>query len=293
MTLNLKSLSAELERKQRALQEYIASLGSVLVAYSGGIDSAYLAWAAHRILGHQMLAVIADSPSLPRRELRLAISFAEDWNIPLQIIATGEMDRGEYTKNDIDRCFHCKHELFSLMHEQRRRVGFAHIVYGRNLDDDTDFRPGKLAAKLHQVVAPLAEAGLSKTEVRELARVAGLSLWDKPASACLSSRIEYGRAVTAEVLAQVEAGEEALHRLGFTQVRVRHHGEIARIEIAQDDFHRAFTPEMAKLVVPIFKKIGFNYVTFDCEGYRSGSMNAVVPVSQLQRLRRVPERQQE
>lgn len=282
MTVDPKPLAAGLEQKQLALQQHIASLDSLLVAYSGGTDSAYLAWVARQTLGERMLAVIADSPSLPRRELSRAISFAAESGIPLRIIATREMDRPEYTRNATDRCFHCKNELFLLMAEQRRLAGFQHLAYGRNLDDDADLRPGQRAAELHHVVAPLADAGLGKNEVRELARRAGLPLWDKPASACLASRIEHGRPVTPEALAQVEAGEDALQDLGFTQVRVRHHGDIARIEISEQDFARAFTPEIARAVVPMFKKLGFRYIALDCEGYRSGSMNPLLPVDQIQ-----------
>jgi uncharacterized protein len=228
-----------------------------------------------------MLAMLADSPSLPRRELKLAIEFAEHWNIPLKIIATEEMDRAEYTRNDASRCFHCKDELFTMMEQQRVALRFRHVAYGKNLDDQGDFRPGQRAADEHHVLSPLAEATLTKQEIRSLSRRAGLDIWNKPAAACLSSRIEYGRPVTREALAAIEAGEEALRNLGFQQARVRHHGEIVRIEIARDELNRAFTPEMAAQLVPIFKKLGFKYVTLDCEGYRSGSMNSVLPIEQI------------
>lgn len=281
MTTCLDPLNASLAQKERALRDQIAEAESVLVAYSGGTDSAYLAWIAHEVLGDRMLAVIADSPSLPRRELARAVSFAEQSKIPLLSIATEELARPEYARNELDRCFHCKSELFNLMEQQRQQAGYRHIAYGRNLDDDSDFRPGQMAAELHHVIAPLVDAQLRKSEVRELAKQAGLPLWDKPASACLSSRIEYGRPVTRDALAQVEAGEEALHQLGMSQVRVRHHGEIARIEVSPEDFARAFTPEIARTLVPIFKKLGFKYVTLDCEGYRSGSMNEALASRQL------------
>lgn len=273
----------ELDRKEKTFRSRLTSLGSVLVAYSGGTDSAFLAWAAHEVLGDRMLAVLADSASLPRRELRLAIEFAEHWQIPLKVIATNEMERPEYVRNDASRCFHCKDELFTLMEHERDSLAFDHIAYGKNVDDEGDFRPGQRAARQHHVVSPLADAGLTKSEVRALARRAGLAVWDKPASACLSSRIEYGRPVTREALAMIEAGEDALRELGFEQARVRHHGEIVRIEIANQDLYRALTPEMAARFVPIFKKLGFKYVTLDCEGYRSGSMNAVLPVEQIRR----------
>jgi uncharacterized protein len=279
--LGAHSVTIDLSRKEQALRARLASLGSVLVAYSGGTDSAFLAWVAHDVLGERMLAILADSASLPRRELKLAIKFAEHWRIPLKVIATQEMDRQEYTRNDAARCFHCKDELFTVMEKERRELGFQHIAYGKNLDDASDFRPGQRAAEQHHVLGPLAEAGLTKNEVRSLSERAGLSVWNKPASACLSSRIEYGRPVTREALAAIEAGEDALRKLGFERARVRHHGEIVRIEIASEDLHRAFTPEMAARLVPIFKKLGFKYVTLDCEGYRSGSMNAVLPIEQI------------
>jgi uncharacterized protein len=273
--------TGNLERKERILRGRLASLESLLVAYSGGTDSAFLAWTAHEVLGERMLAILADSPSLPRRELKLAIEFAEHWNIPLKIIATEEMDRAEYTRNDASRCFHCKDELFTMMEQQRVILGFRQVAYGKNLDDQGDFRPGQRAADEHHVLSPLAEATLTKQEIRSLSRRAGLDVWNKPAAACLSSRVEYGRPVTREALAAIEAGEEALRNLGFQQARVRHHGEIVRIEIARDELERAFTPEMAGQLVPIFKKLGFKYVTLDCEGYRSGSMNSVLPIEQI------------
>jgi uncharacterized protein len=273
----------ELDRKEKTLRSRLTSLGGVLVAYSGGTDSAFLAWAAHEVLRDRMLAVLADSASLPRRELRLAIEFAEHWQIPLKVIATNEMERPDYVRNDASRCFHCKDELFTLMEHERDSLAFDHIAYGKNVDDEGDFRPGQRAARQHRVVSPLAEAGLTKSEVRALARRAGLAVWDKPASACLSSRIEYGRPVTREALATIEAGEDALRELGFGQARVRHHGDIVRIEIASHDLHRALTPETAARFVPIFKKLGFKYVTLDCEGYRSGSMNLLLPIEQIKK----------
>lgn len=280
-SIAVQSAPAGLDRKERVLRARLASLEGLLVAYSGGTDSAFLAWAAHEVLGERMLAVLADSPSLPRRELKLAMEFAEHWRIPLKVITTNEMSSEEYTRNDASRCFHCKDELFTVLEQQRAELGFRHIAYGKNLDDQGDFRPGQRAAEDHQVLSPLAEAALGKHEIRELSRRAGLDIWNKPASACLSSRIEYGRPVTREALSAIEAGEEALRSLGFAQARVRHHGEIVRIEIARDELERAFTPEMASQLVPIFKKLGFKYVTLDCEGYRSGSMNAVLPIEQI------------
>jgi pyridinium-3,5-biscarboxylic acid mononucleotide sulfurtransferase len=263
-----------LAAKRALLDHHLRTLGRTLVAYSGGVDSAFLAWAARQVLGSNMLAVIADSPSLARTQLADATAFAREQEIPLEVIATSEVDRPEYARNDATRCFHCKDELFSTMEEFRRKRSFDSIVYGVNLDDQGDFRPGQQAAEQHRVAAPLREAGLTKQEIRELSRAAGLRIWDKPASACLSSRIEYGREVTREALSVVEQGEDALHALGFRQVRVRHHGNIVRIEIAREELTRALSPEMAAEFTRLFKALGFKFVTLDLEGFRSGSMNA-------------------
>jgi uncharacterized protein len=230
-----------------------------------------------------MLAVIADSPSLARAQLADATAFAGEQGIPLEIIVTDELDRPEYARNDSSRCFHCKDELFSAMEEFRARRGFESIAYGVNLDDQGDFRPGQRAAEQHRVAAPLRQAGLTKQEIRELSRAAGLRIWDKPASACLSSRIEYGREVTREALGIVEQGEDALRVLGFRQFRVRHHGEIVRIEIAPEELARALTAEMAAEFTRIFKALGFQFVTLDLEGFRSGSMNALLAADVLTR----------
>jgi uncharacterized protein len=277
------AISAELVRKRAALDAELRSLGRVLVAYSGGADSAFLAWAARRALGNEMLAVIADSASLARYQLNDAVEFAREQNIPHEIIRTQELSRPEYVRNDSSRCFHCKDELFSVMSEFAAANHFQAIAYGINVDDKGDFRPGQAAAAQHNVAAPLLNAGLDKEEIRSLAREAGLRIWDKPASACLSSRIEYGREVTPEALAMVEHGEDALRQLGFRQFRVRHHGDIARIEIARDEMARAMTTEMAAGFSRIFKKIGFKFVTLDLEGFRSGSMNALLTPEQIRR----------
>ena len=269
--------------KQDTLQHLLHGMGRVIVAYSGGADSAYLAWAAHQALGSNMLAIIADSPSLARTQLADAVAFATEYAIPLEVVATSELDRPEYARNDSQRCFFCKDELFTLMEELRPARGFDAIAYGVNLDDQGDFRPGQKAASNHHVVAPLLEAGLSKEEIRSLARQAGLRIWDKPASACLSSRIEYGRPVTRQSLSMVEKGEDALRALGFRQFRVRHHGEIVRIEIAREEVQRALDPAMAAEFTVIFKALGFKFVTLDLEGFRSGSMNALLPPEELLR----------
>jgi uncharacterized protein len=272
-----------LDSKASLLCEGLQRLGRTLVAYSGGVDSAYLAWIAHRELGADMLAVIADSPSLARTHLSDAVAFANEQEIPIEVIATSELDRPEYVRNDGQRCFHCKDELFTVMEEVRAARGFDTIAYGVNLDDQGDFRPGQEAARQHHVAAPLLGARLSKHEIRELARQAGLRIWDKPASACLSSRIEYGRPVTPEVLAVVEQGEDAIRTLGFRQFRVRHHGEIVRIEISREELDRALDPAMAAEFARIFKGLGFKFVTLDLEGFRSGSMNSLLPAEQLRR----------
>jgi uncharacterized protein len=280
---NMQADETGIDAKGSLLQAELRQLGRVLVAYSGGVDSAYLAWMAHRVLGAGMLAVIADSPSLARTHLTDAIAFANEQGIPLEVIATSELDRPEYARNDGQRCFQCKDELFAVMEKLRAARGFDAIAYGVNLDDQGDFRPGQQAAKLHHISAPLLKAGLTKQEIRELAREASLRVWDKPASACLSSRIEYGRAVTREALDVVERGEDAVRALGFRQFRVRHHGDIVRIEIAREELERALNPGMAAQFAAIFKALGFKFVTLDLEGFRSGSMNSLLPAEQLRR----------
>jgi pyridinium-3,5-biscarboxylic acid mononucleotide sulfurtransferase len=270
-----------IDEKRELLQSHLRRLGRTLIAYSGGVDSAYLAWAAHQALAGNMLAIIADSPSLARTQLADAIAFAEEQAIPLEVIVTAEFDRPEYVRNDGQRCFFCKDELFTMMEELRQARGFDAIAYGVNLDDQGDFRPGQKAASAHHVVAPLLDVGLTKEEIRTLARTAGLRIWDKPASACLSSRIEYGRPVTREALEVVEKGEEALRALGFRQFRVRHHGEIVRIEIAREELERALDSAMAAEFTRIFKALGFKFVTLDLEGFRSGSMNTLLPAEGL------------
>jgi uncharacterized protein len=270
-----------LTEKSALLDRTVRDLGSVLVAYSGGTDSAFLAWSAHRALVSRMLAVIADSASLPRAELAAALAFTAAHGIPTHILQTAELDDPEYQRNDRQRCFHCKDELFTQMEHLRSRLGYRHIAYGMNLDDRGDFRPGQQAAANHQAVAPLVTAQLTKSEIRALARAAGLSLADKPASACLASRIEYGRPVTRESLSQVEQAEDALHALGFPQVRVRHHGELARVEIDRPDLPRALTVPMLDRITAAVRQFGFRYVTLDTQGYRSGSMNDLLPTSAI------------
>ena len=276
----MESLDAA-NAKARRLETDLRQVGRVLVAYSGGVDSAYLAWITHRVLGPNMLAVIADSASLARTHLADALAFAEEQAIPVEVISTSELDRPEYARNDGQRCFQCKDELFMVMESLRAEKGFDTIAYGVNVDDQGDFRPGQQAAKLHHVAAPLLQAGLTKQDIRELAHEAGHRIWDKPASACLSSRIEYGRPVTREALTVVEKGEDAIRALGFRQFRVRHHGDIVRIEIAREELDKALNPAVAAQFTTIFKQLGFKFVTLDLEGFRSGSMNALLPVDQL------------
>ena len=276
-------VSSELSAKQSRLEQRLRSLGRLLIAYSGGVDSAYLVWAAHRVLGSGMLAVIADSPSLARTHLDDAVSFAKEQGIPLEVVPTTELERPEYAKNDASRCFFCKDELFTVMESFCLSHNFDTIAYGINVDDQGDFRPGQQAASKHRVAAPLLDAGLTKDDIRTLAQAGGLRVWDKPASACLSSRIEYGRPVTREALSAIEQGEDAVRALGFRQFRVRHHGDIVRIEIAKDELPRALDPILAAEFTRIFKALGFKFVTLDLEGFRSGSMNALLPPEDLLR----------
>ena len=276
-TINTMDLAA----KSALLDKTLRDCGSLLVAYSGGTDSAFLAYAAHHALGNRMLAVIADSASLPRTELAKALAFSELHGIPTRVLSTAELENPDYRRNDSQRCFHCKDELFTQMEVARHTLGFAHIAFGMNTDDRGDYRPGQRAATDHHVLAPLLSAQLSKAEIRQLAHDARLSLHDKPASACLSSRLAYGLPVTAERLAQVEQAEELLHSIGFPLVRVRHHDTLARIEVSRSDLSRILDLELFDNIAKTLKAIGFTFVTLDLEGFRSGSMNAVLPVSSI------------
>jgi len=262
--------------KQQRLLESLKEMRRVIVAFSGGTDSAYLAWAAKQALGDSAIAVTADSASLPESHKRDLEEFVARFDIPHSYIATTEFDNPEYVRNDPNRCFHCKDELFTRLEEVGRDRGVDHIVYGVNVDDLGDYRPGQNAARQHQVKAPLADAGLTKAEIRELSRLAGLPTWDRPASACLSSRIPYGTPVTIQTVKTVERGEEEIKALGFRQFRVRFHGEVVRLEIAPEEMEKALSLEMARRFTAIFKALGFKYVTLDLEGYRQGSLNEVL-----------------
>jgi uncharacterized protein len=279
--MGIVNAAATLDQKAERLRQILARSGRLIVAYSGGVDSAFLAWMAHEVLGNQMRTVIADSASLARTHLEDALTFAREHEIPAEVVETHELENPAYVHNDARRCFHCKDELFTVLERYREAGAFDAIAYGVNADDEADFRPGQQAARDHHVLAPLLEAGLTKAEIRELARQADLRVWDKPAYACISSRLEYGREVTPEALSVIERGEDALRALGFRQFRVRHHGEIVRIEIASEELPQALTAAMARKFTAVFKALGFKFITLDLEGFRSGSMNQLLTAEEL------------
>ena len=264
----------DIRAKETRLQSDLKRLDSLIVAYSGGVDSAYLALAARRALGGQMLAVTALSASFSAQDREMAEACARQFAIPHELIETDELSDPNYRANNPDRCFFCKEELFTKLDDLAATRGFAAVAYGVNVDDQGDWRPGQRAAQKHAVLTPLLDAGMTKADLRELSRQAGLPVWDRPASACLASRIAYGLEVTPQRLAVIEKGEEAVRALGFRQFRVRHHGNLVRLEIAPEEMPRALDPAMASRFTEIFKPLGFAYVTLDLEGYRRGSLNA-------------------
>jgi uncharacterized protein len=271
--------SPDLGAKQDALDSALRDAGRVLIAFSGGVDSSFLAYAAHRLLGDDALAVTAVSPSYPASHRAMAERVAAEFDIPHRFISTQEISNPRYRANEPDRCYHCKTELFDVMGTLRDELGFDAVAYGVNVDDTGDFRPGHRAAEESGVLSPFLSANLAKHEIRRLSRNAGLPTADLPASACLSSRLPYGMEVTPERLLQVERGEESLRALGFQQVRLRHHGHVARIEISPAELSRALDPAMATAIVSAIKPLGFRWVSLDLEGYRMGSLNEILDIT--------------
>jgi pyridinium-3,5-biscarboxylic acid mononucleotide sulfurtransferase len=261
------------DEKELLLQKQLSDYTSVIVALSGGADSAYLAYAAHRVLGQRALSVTALSPSYSAHDREVVESFVRQLGVRHEFIETHEMENPKYRANAADRCYFCKDELFTVLDVMAQERGFSAVAYGVNADDTLDFRPGHRAAAEHSVIAPLLDAGLHKSEIRLLSQRASLPTWDRPASACLASRLPYGTEVTPERLSQIERGEAALRELGFRQFRVRLHDKLARIEIAPEEMPRAMSPEMAAAISARLKAAGFTYVALDLEGYRQGSLN--------------------
>ena len=256
-------------------------MGSCLVALSGGVDSAYLALVAHQELGDRALAVTAESPSYPENQRKQTLRLVEQFSFRHEFVQSEELLDENYSRNPVNRCYFCKSELYGKLKSIAGRWGFRFVADGNNKDDTGDYRPGRLAGSEMGVRSPLIEAGINKAEVRALSRIAGLPTWDLPASACLSSRIPYGLAVTVEKLKMIDQGEEILRSFGFRQSRVRHHGEVARIEIARDELEKVLTLDMFDRIAEQFKALGFRFVTLDLEGYRTGALNEVLKQSEL------------
>ncbi len=274
-----------LEEKERKLEELLQGMAPVIVAFSGGVDSSYLAWKAHQVLGTQALAITAESPSVPSQQRRMAAQIVNQFGLNHKIVHTRELERAEYSANPSNRCYYCKDELFTVLRAIAAECGSATILDGLNADDLGDFRPGRKAGEEHHVRSPLLEAGLNKNEIRELSRRAGLPTADMPASACLSSRFPYGVPITEEMLKIVDQGEESLRAMGFRIFRVRHHDRMVRLEFGPEDLKKALNPEMASTLTSTFKALGYKYVTLDLEGYRTGSANEVLSTTDTERFK--------
>jgi pyridinium-3,5-biscarboxylic acid mononucleotide sulfurtransferase len=274
-----------LEDKEKKLEELLDSLAPVIVAFSGGVDSTYLAYEANKVLGARALAVTGESASVPSHQRRMAAEIVKQFGIAHKAIDSGELERPEYSENPFDRCYYCKDELYKRLHSIAKEFGAKVILDGLNSDDLGDFRPGRKAGEEHQVRSPLMEVGLNKSEIRELSRRAGLPTADQPASACLASRIPYGTTITEEKLIIVDRGEEALREMGFRIFRVRHHDQLARLEFGPEDLRKALDPAMAVRLAAVFRELGYKYVTLDLDGYRMGSSNEVLTSSQTSKFK--------